>query len=512
MKAEPQRITLSLISHTNAGKTTLARTLLQQDIGEVRDAPHVTEFVEAHRLVRSETGDELVLWDTPGFGDSVRLLNRVQRDGTALGWFLTAVWDRWQDRPFWASQQALRHVRDQTDVVLYLVNAAEAPEAAPHVDAEMRLLGWMGRPVVVVLNQLGVDHDAARDRADLERWRMHLARHPGVGALLPLDAFARCWVQEGVLWQAIAQALKSPQSDAMLRLAQAWWLPRHQCFVAASQVLADSLADMALLRVPLEGQGSLAQAWRGLAGGVARRALAKWEPANAETRSEDRDDQQAQRQLIQAVEQRLDSELSAMLGLHALQADAETRAAITLRVDGLLDLHTRLNERKSAAWGGVITGALAGLKADVASGGLTLGGGMLVGGVLGALAGMGVAKGLNTVRGGGVPWAGLSTAALDALVEAALLRYLAVAHFGRGRGSWQHDPVPQHWLATVRATLELQRAAWAAAWDARPRAGPAPGTAAERERLARALQPLLAASMRDTLLRLYPEAAAQWAS
>ena len=35
-------VTLSLISHTNIGKTTLARTLLRQDVGEVRDAPHVT--------------------------------------------------------------------------------------------------------------------------------------------------------------------------------------------------------------------------------------------------------------------------------------------------------------------------------------------------------------------------------------------------------------------------------------------------------------------------------------
>ena len=31
-------VTLSLVSHTNVGKTTLARTLLKRDIGEVRDA------------------------------------------------------------------------------------------------------------------------------------------------------------------------------------------------------------------------------------------------------------------------------------------------------------------------------------------------------------------------------------------------------------------------------------------------------------------------------------------
>jgi len=35
-------VTLSLISHTNVGKTTLARTLLRRDVGQVLDQPHVT--------------------------------------------------------------------------------------------------------------------------------------------------------------------------------------------------------------------------------------------------------------------------------------------------------------------------------------------------------------------------------------------------------------------------------------------------------------------------------------
>ena len=129
MNASAAPIALSLISHTNAGKTTLARTLLQRDVGEVRDAPHVTEFSEDHLLLRTPSGDELRLWDTPGLGDSVRLVRRLQLQGHALGWFLTEVWDRWRDRSFWYTQQALRHVRDQAQVVLYLVNASESPQA-----------------------------------------------------------------------------------------------------------------------------------------------------------------------------------------------------------------------------------------------------------------------------------------------------------------------------------------------------------------------------------------------
>ncbi|MEO5698789.1 MAG: GTPase domain-containing protein, partial [Burkholderiaceae bacterium] len=103
-------LALSLVSHTNAGKTTLARTLLGRDVGEVRDAPHVTEFADVFTMIETADGEQLQLWDTPGFGDSVRLIKRLRAAGNPLGWFMSEVWDRWRDRAFWASQQALRNV------------------------------------------------------------------------------------------------------------------------------------------------------------------------------------------------------------------------------------------------------------------------------------------------------------------------------------------------------------------------------------------------------------------
>ena len=72
-------VTLSLISHTNVGKTTLARTLLRRDIGEVLDQAHVTEVSEAHELV-ALGDDRLMLWDTPGLGDSARLVSRLRNE------------------------------------------------------------------------------------------------------------------------------------------------------------------------------------------------------------------------------------------------------------------------------------------------------------------------------------------------------------------------------------------------------------------------------------------------
>ena len=165
-----EMVTLSLISHTNAGKTSLARTLLRRDVGEVRDAPHVTLFNESYTLIQ-ESGKVLRLWDTPGFGDSARLLKRLKREGNALIWFLSQTWDRITDKPLWCSQQALKNVRDEADVVLYLVNAGEPPESAGYLAPEMEILSWVKKPVVALLNQTG---QAGSSEADEGEWREHL--------------------------------------------------------------------------------------------------------------------------------------------------------------------------------------------------------------------------------------------------------------------------------------------------------------------------------------------------
>src|SRR5882757_9047136 len=158
-------ITLSLISHTNAGKTTLARTLLRRDVGEVRDAAHVTLFNEAYSLIESG-GSKMVLWDTPGFGDSARLLKRLHTMEKPVWWFLTQVWDRMTDRPLWCAQQALKNVREDADAVLYLVNASESLAGGTFVEAEMEILGWLGKPVVVILNQTGPPRPEEEEEAE----------------------------------------------------------------------------------------------------------------------------------------------------------------------------------------------------------------------------------------------------------------------------------------------------------------------------------------------------------
>jgi len=98
--------------------------------------------------------------------------------------------------------------------------------------------------------------------------------------------------------------------------------------------------------------------------------------------------------------------------------------------------------------------------------------------------------------------------ALDAIVEAALLRYLAVAHFGRGRGDWAEGESPPHWREEVAASLAPHRETLARLWSARPSPGGAGDEAAgESSRLALRLElePVVREAARATLSRLYPE-------
>jgi hypothetical protein len=475
-------IRLSLVSHTNVGKTALARTLLRRDVGEVRDAPHVTEFVETHVLLQTEAGDTLELCDTPGFGDSPRLVRRLRgRDGP-LGWFLAEMWDRWRDRAFWSSQQALRHVRDESDVVLYLVNASEAPATAGYVAPELEMLAWIGRPVLVLLNQMGAPRAAHEEGADVERWRAHLAASALVRDVLPLDAFARCWVQEGVLLQAIDRALGG---DArMQRLRAAWARLRLATYHAAMHDLAASLGQIAGARVPLPQDA-------GAARGLVERLLPGRRNGAAA----------AERALADALDREVRAETTRLLVLHGIEGQAQ--GAILERVAAQIDVRQPVDEGRSALLGGAVSGALSGLAADLMSGGLTLGGGMLAGGLLGALGGAGVARVLNVVRGTGTGYASWSDAALTPFVAAALLRYLAVAHFGRGRGLWTEGEAPQHWRGVVDEALARERDVLAGVWASR---AAAPGPAGEAERLASALEPVLARAMRAVLDRLYPDA------
>ncbi|MGD9941717.1 MAG: DUF3482 domain-containing protein [Burkholderiaceae bacterium] len=485
--ASAQTIALSLVSHTNVGKTTLARTLLGRDVGEVRDEAHVTERSDEYLLTQTPAGDRLMLWDTPGFGDSARLAQRLARSGDPIGWFLSEVWDRFRDRAFWSSQQAVRTVRERTDVVLYLVNAAETPEASTLVSSELRVLDWIGKPVIVLLNQLGRPRPAGDDAAEVERWRRALAGAASVRAVLPLDAFARCWVQEGTLLHAVARELPPGKRAACERLIDEWQRERRAVFEASISVLAERVARAALDReaVPEGGMlGRLKEVGQALASGSAGDALRS--PAR----------QTAMRRLAERLDDDIRSSTDRLIALHGLGGHAS--AEILTRLAEHYAVDEPVSEGRAAALGGALTGALAGLKADLATGGLSFGAGLLAGGIVGALGGFGLARGYNLVRGAQTPMVMWADAVLDELCASALLGYLAVAHYGRGRGDWTASESPPHWRSVVGEVLAQRQETLKQLWSLR-------GERDEAEGLESALRQILEEAAVDVLSSLYPQ-------
>ena len=442
MSNDPMRIHLSLVSHTNIGKTTLARTLLSRDIGEVADRAHVTETTDDYVLARTPEGCELILWDTPGFGNSVALAKRLEGRANPVGWFLSEVWDRVANKSLWLNQKALKHVKEVSNVVLYLVNATELPDTAPYVSAEMRILEWVGKPVIVLLNQMGQPKAPEAEQADVDRWKDAMAEYPIVSSVLPMDAFARCWVQEFALFDAIAQALPEEQKAAMEALQEVWSRKRRAAYSASIQALSDYLEKLSKDREIAENASVLDQLkFLGKRLGLLKNETTQ-DPLGA-----------AQTALSSRAADEFCTLTDKLIAINSLKGKG-VRKELLKRLQTDWTVTSSIPPAPAAVAGAIGTGAAGGLASDLATGGLSMGLGTLIGTVVGALGGAGLAVAYNhkkEVDGTMVSW---SDKALKNFAIDAVLLYLAVAHFGRGRGNWIEGESPSTWQEYVKELIE----------------------------------------------------------
>ena len=444
MSAEKSQIALSLISHTNIGKTTLARTLLRKDIGLVADRAHVTLENQKYTVLETEAGESLQLWDTPGFPNCQKILSRLQGAKNPIVRILTEVWDRFRDRPSWCAQQAVLNVQQEADVVLYLVNAAEEPSMAGYIGPELQLLEWIGKPVIVLLNQTGPPKDR-EDQERLERpWKEYFVRYGFVRGVHSLDAFSRCWVQEGILFETIRSMLPAQDRQLMDRLFNVWQNTNLDVFYAAMEQWAVLVSWAARSQVMTSGDGS---------------------PMDVQK-------QQAVDGLLKGLVNEVGATTKAVIALHGLEGDAI--GVIQARMDHV-EVQRGSEGRgdatlSGAAVGGIggalSSGAYAGLHLDAATGGVSMGlftvAGAVVGGVLGFLGGEAWAERQAGRTPTPVTW---SDEYLDVLVQDAIIRYMAVAHFGRGQGQYIADPEdPRFWVAKVKTLVSKHHSSLHEEW------------------------------------------------
>ena len=405
-------IVLSLISHTNIGKTTLTRTLLRRDVGEVRDAPHVTD--ESTRYIMWESSqDQLQLWDTPGFGNVSALIKRVQRENGAIGWIMNEVVDRLINRPLYSSLEAARNVRSQADVVLYLINARENPEDAGYVEAELQLLDILNKPVLMIINQASPENEEADRLVELEQqWSQHFAHHPCLKGTMQLDAFTRTWHQELRLARMIRPLLPQNKQLVLERLSQRYIGAQKSLFDACSQLAAQTMLFALNQRIKRSEKG----------------------------------EEQVFARLLGPLQERLDAYLKLLAEQHGIKAQGQARLQADLKqVTGLLQVP--VPESRTGLLTGALAGAGSGLMADVLAGGLTLGGGAILGFLGGYLGGFSTARVLNFLaRSGNAAW---KEDALLGLYKLLVSYYLLTALHGRGKGSLQAGEIAPYLAKTV---------------------------------------------------------------
>ncbi len=456
MSVQKSQIALSLISHTNIGKTTLARTLLRKEIGLVADRAHVTLDNQKYTVLETEAGESLQLWDTPGFPNCQKILSRLQGAKNPILRILTEVWDRFRDRPSWCAQQAVLNVQHEADVVLYLVNATEEPNMAGYIASELQLLEWIGKPVIILLNQIGPPKGREEQQRLEQPWKDYFAQYGFVRAVHSLDAFSRCWVQEGILLETIQSLLPPDDRQLMTRLFVAWKHTNLTVFHAAMQQWAMLVSTAARARVMTKGDGSPME----------------------------RQKQQAVDGLLRGLVNAVGATTKAVIALHGLEGDAV--GIIQARMEHVevqrssrgLD-ETTLGGTAIGGIGGALTsGAYAGLHLDAAAGGVSMGlftvAGAVVGGVLGFLGGEAWAERRVGNTPTPVTW---SDEYLDLLVQDVIVRYLAIAHFGRGQGQYVSDPEnPRFWVEKVKTLVARQQTTLHEQWTGLRAQDPKPRT------------------------------------
>jgi hypothetical protein len=444
VSAKQSQVALSLISHTNIGKTTLARTLLRKDVGLVADRAHVTLDNQKYTVLETEAGESLQLWDTPGFPNCQKILSRVQGAKNPIVRILTDVWDRFRDRPSWCAQQAVLNVQQEADIVLYLVNATEEPTMAGYIAPELQLLEWIGKPVIVLLNQTG----PPKDRHELQRleqpWGDYFAHYRFVRGVYSLDAFSRCWVQEGILFEAIQSLLPPDDRPLMTRLFSTWQKANLSLFYSAMEQWAIMVARAARCRAMTKGDGSPMEVQK----------------------------QQAVDVLLRNLVNEIEATTRTVITLHGLAGDAISviharmeHVEVQRGAQGLDE--AALSGTAIGGIGGALTsGAYAGLHLDAAAGGVSMGlftvAGAVVGGVIGFLGGEAWTERKISHTQTPVTW---SDDYLDSLVQDVIIRYLAIAHFGRGQGQYVADPEdPRFWVEKVKTSVSEQHATLHEQW------------------------------------------------
>ncbi|HON31109.1 MAG TPA: GTPase domain-containing protein, partial [Ottowia sp.] len=147
-----EALRIAVVGHTNAGKTSLLRTLTRRvDFGQVSDRPGTTRHAEAVEL-RLDGRLVVRFVDTPGLEDSVALLQFLSRQpGDSRPERVRAFLAGPEARAsFEQEAKVLRALLDQADCAMLVIDTRQP--VLPKYRAEIEILVACARPIMPVLN------------------------------------------------------------------------------------------------------------------------------------------------------------------------------------------------------------------------------------------------------------------------------------------------------------------------------------------------------------------------
>jgi hypothetical protein len=449
----PARVLLCLLAHRGEDRAALLRVLLHR----VDDAlPGVSLGQgQLHELLAGPGGELLRAIDLPHSADPQLLPLPRAAGGPAWSERLLELLGKAQ-APARRAEPALETARDEGDVVLHVVRGAA------DVAAGAALLEWLGKPALLLVN--GDDAGFAPD--------------DGAAALLRFDQFARCWVQEPVLLDAVGRCLPQYKAAGFARLVRAWEARNLRHLRDAMAVIARHLLEAARQTEDV--------------GKAPRSLISLVSPGERE--AHERRTREAMAAVVARL-QRSDAEASSqLLALHGI--DPAAAGVLNHRLEEKFVVQQAISAGQ-AGMAGAATGAAMGVSLDLLTAGLTLGLAAVAGAVVGGGAAWVAAVWKNQATPAGTSVVQLSDDMLQAMAEAGLLRYLAVIHFGRGAGGSEIRP---QWRSEVVAAVQRRGADLREQWAvARARQDALEPTAA--------LVAMLEAIALEVLAHLYPATA-----
>ena len=233
-------IRIAVVGHTNAGKTSLLRTLTRRvHFGDVSDRPGTTRHVESIDLVLNDRV-AVRFFDTPGLEDAVSLREHLDRfnDGATpperIRQFLQSP------EAHGAFEQEAKVLRTLLEVdAAFLVIDAREP-VLPKFRDEIELLNSCARPVLPVLNF--VCDAASREPA----WKELLSAY-GLHAVVRFDAAAPFVGAERELYQDLGALLRD-RRDQLREVVDALAAEATERRHAAAARIAELVVDVAALR------------------------------------------------------------------------------------------------------------------------------------------------------------------------------------------------------------------------------------------------------------------------